>query len=86
MRVPRKADEVTSWSEQAPEVPVEWFLHFSELHGVRHTQRVHIHAGRLAQLLGLDAPTSTKRELPPSPQGLRLQREALVKQLAAECQ
>ncbi len=51
MREPREADEVTSWSEQAPEVLPEWFLHFSELHGVRHTQRVHIHARRLAQLL-----------------------------------
>ncbi len=51
MRGPRKADEIGLWSEQAPEVPGAWFLHSSELHGVRHTQRVHIHARRLAQLL-----------------------------------
>ena len=44
-------DEVTSWAAQAPEVPEEWFRHSSELHGVRHTQRVHIHARRLASLL-----------------------------------
>ena len=39
------------WADQAPEVPGEWFLHFSHLHGVRHTQRVHIHSRRLACLL-----------------------------------
>ncbi len=39
---------------------------------------------RRAKLLGLDVPT--KREAKPSPQGLRLQREALVEQLAAACQ
>ena len=41
---------------------------------------------RRAKLLGLDAPASTKRELPLSPQGLRLQREALVKQIRAQCE
>ncbi len=41
---------------------------------------------RRAKLLGLDAPTSTRRQAALSPQGLRLQREALVKQIAAECQ
>ena len=51
MREPRMADGVRLWSEQAPEVQAEWFLHFSELHGVRHTQRVHIHADRLASKL-----------------------------------
>jgi DNA-binding CsgD family transcriptional regulator len=40
---------------------------------------------RRAKLLGLDAPTSAKRELPLSPQGLRLKREAMVRQIAAEC-
>ncbi len=39
---------------------------------------------RRAKLLGLDVPA--KREAKPSPQGLRLQREALVEQLAAGCQ
>ena len=29
----------------------EWFAHFSWLHGVRHTQRVHIHAQRLVREL-----------------------------------
>ncbi len=40
---------------------------------------------RRAKLLGLDAPTSARREEPLSPQGLRLQREALVRQIRAEC-
>ena len=44
-------EEVTFWATQAPEVPSEWFLHSSELHGARHTQRVHIHSRRLACLL-----------------------------------
>ncbi len=48
MRAPGTADEVRLLEQQAPEVPAEWFLHFSELHGVRHTQRVHVHARRLA--------------------------------------
>jgi HD superfamily phosphodiesterase len=34
-----------------PEVAERWFLHFSRLHGVTHTQRVHIHAMRLLELL-----------------------------------
>ncbi len=52
-RLGRRAasEEVRLWSEQAPEVAPEWFRHFSELHGVRHTQRVHVHAERLASLL-----------------------------------
>ena len=41
---------------------------------------------RRAKLLGLDAPASTRREAAVSPQGLRLQREALVRQIAAECE
>ncbi len=40
---------------------------------------------RRAKLLGLDAPAPARREEPLSPQGLRLQREALVKQIRAEC-
>ena len=44
-------EEVTSWAARAPKVPEEWFRHSSDLHGVRHTQRVHIHARRLACLL-----------------------------------
>ena len=41
----------------APEVPVEWFaVPPSSTHGVRHTQRVHIHARRLTTQLGWPEP------------------------------
>jgi len=43
--------EAAAWVARAPDVPAAWFRHESRLHGVRHTQRVHIHAQRLAELL-----------------------------------
>jgi HD superfamily phosphodiesterase len=46
--------EARAWAKRAPEVPEEWFLRYSSLHGVRHTQRVHIHAQRLLGELGWD--------------------------------
>jgi putative nucleotidyltransferase with HDIG domain len=45
-------DEVGAWVARAPAVPSEWFVRESRLHGVTHTQRVHIHAQRLADELG----------------------------------
>jgi len=47
---PDTADAV-AWLARAPQVPAAWFLHPSALHGVRHTQRVHIHAQRLTRAL-----------------------------------
>ena len=47
--------ELARWAARAPEVPAAWFLHASRLHGVSHTQRVHIHAQRLTELLAWDA-------------------------------
>ena len=41
------ADEALAWAAKAAEVPDSWFARRSWLHGVRHTQRVHIHAQRL---------------------------------------
>jgi len=46
-----QADDAGTWAGQAADVPAEWFTHFSWLHGVRHTQRVHIHAQRLVHEL-----------------------------------
>jgi hypothetical protein len=43
--------DVATWAARAPRVPPEWFRHESRLHGVGHTQRVHIHAQRLAEVL-----------------------------------
>ncbi len=43
--------EARTWIAARPEVAERWFLHFSRLHGVTHTQRVHIHAKRLLELL-----------------------------------
>lgn len=45
------ADDAGAWAGQAADVPAQWFAHFSWLHGVRHTQRVHIHAQRLVREL-----------------------------------
>jgi HD superfamily phosphodiesterase len=45
------ADDAVAWAGRAAEVPPEWFAHSSWLHGVRHTQRVHIHARRLVREL-----------------------------------
>lgn len=53
-----EAGEVASWAARAPRVPPGWFAHDSRLHGVHHTQRVHIHAQRLAELLSLHADDS----------------------------
>ena len=39
------------WAQRAPQVDETWFRRRSSLHGVRHTQRVHIHAHRLTQEL-----------------------------------
>jgi HD superfamily phosphodiesterase len=50
------ADEARAWLARAPAVPEDWFAHFSWLHGVRHTQRVHIHAQRLTEELRWDEP------------------------------
>jgi len=45
--------DAKAWRALAPKVPVEWFaVPPSWTHGVRHTQRVHIHAQRLTTELG----------------------------------
>jgi len=44
--------EAARWAARAPHVPEGWFVRRSALHGVRHTQRVHIHAQRLTAHLG----------------------------------
>jgi HD superfamily phosphodiesterase len=46
------ADDAGAWASRAAAVPAEWFVRPSWLHGVRHTQRVHIHARRLVRELG----------------------------------
>ena len=51
MRSAPHADDASAWAGQTADVPAEWFAHFSSLHGVRHTQRVHIHAQRLVREL-----------------------------------
>jgi hypothetical protein len=48
----REDDSVARWAERAPDVRDDWFRRRSDLHGVRHTQRVHIHAQRLVEALG----------------------------------
>jgi len=60
----RTRAEAATWAARAPRVPAEWFarglvrsatrgtVRGSSLHGVRHTQRVHIHAQRLTRELG----------------------------------
>ena len=48
----RDQEDAARWAARAPHVPARWFLHFSDVHGVRHTQRVHIHAQRLTEQLG----------------------------------
>ena len=45
------ADDAGAWAGRAADVPAEWFARSSWLHGVHHTQRVHIHAQRLAREL-----------------------------------
>jgi len=44
--------DAAAWAARAPDVPAEWFVRRSTLHGVSHTQRVHIHAQRLTAELG----------------------------------
>jgi putative nucleotidyltransferase with HDIG domain len=48
----RDQEDAARWATRAPHVPAHWFLHFSRVHGVLHTQRVHIHAQRLTEQLG----------------------------------
>jgi putative nucleotidyltransferase with HDIG domain len=48
--------DAAAWASRAPEVPAEWFVRRSTLHGVSHTQRVHIHAQRLTGELGWAQP------------------------------
>lgn len=43
--------DVAAWAASAPRVPADWFVRSSTLHGVMHTQRVHIHAQRLTGAL-----------------------------------
>ena len=45
------ADGARAWAGRAADVPTQWFVRESELHGVRHTQRVYIHAQRLVSEL-----------------------------------
>ena len=44
--------EAEAWAARAPSVPESSFTRLSRLHGVRHTQRVHVHAQRLAADIG----------------------------------
>jgi HD superfamily phosphodiesterase len=49
--------DMEAWKALAPAVPAAWFVRSrSSLHGVRHTQRVHIHAQRLTAQLDWPAP------------------------------
>lgn len=47
----RDAQDAARWALRAPQVPEEWFLRRSRLHGVAHTQRVHVHVQLLAERL-----------------------------------
>jgi hypothetical protein len=51
-------DEAAFWLGRAPRVRGDWFTRRSRLHGVAHTQRVHIHAQRLTELL--DSPLADR--------------------------
>jgi hypothetical protein len=44
-------DDAAAWARRAADVPAAWFARSSRLHGVSHTQRVHIHAQRLLRKL-----------------------------------
>jgi HD superfamily phosphodiesterase len=46
------AEQAALWVPRAPEVPQHWFRRYSRLHGVKHTQRVHVHVRRLTEELG----------------------------------
>lgn len=45
------AEHAARWALRAPQVPEEWFRRRSRLHGVAHTQRVHVHVQLLAERL-----------------------------------
>jgi HD superfamily phosphodiesterase len=45
------ADDAGAWAGRAADVPAGWFTRDSWLHGVRHAQRVHVHARRLVRAL-----------------------------------
>jgi HD superfamily phosphodiesterase len=51
MHVSPDEDDARAWAGRAPDVTACWFVRQSGLHGVRHTQRVHIHAQRLVREL-----------------------------------
>jgi HD superfamily phosphodiesterase len=46
--------DAARWAARSPDVSGDWFRHYSRLHGVGHTQRVHIHAQRLLGERGRD--------------------------------
>lgn len=54
MMIPPDDTDAEAWAALVPDVRPEWFVRQSSLHGVRHTQRVHIHARRLASELRRD--------------------------------
>jgi HD superfamily phosphodiesterase len=43
--------EARAWLAHRPDVAQDWFRRYSRLHGVTHTQRVHVHAQRLLEHL-----------------------------------
>jgi hypothetical protein len=43
--------EARAWLARRPDVDPDWFRRFSSLHGITHTQRVHVHAQRLLERL-----------------------------------
>lgn len=49
--MPSHDGDAKAWAALAPQVPEDRFVRHSTLHGVRHTQRVHIHAQRLTSEL-----------------------------------
>lgn len=54
------------WVARAPRIDPDWFARPWSLHGIRHTQRVHIHAQRLTRELGwaeLDAQLALRAAL-----------------------
>ena len=51
----RAREEAEIWAARAPHVDANWFAHVSVVHGVSHTQRVHVHVQRLAGALGWGA-------------------------------
>jgi putative nucleotidyltransferase with HDIG domain len=52
MPISPKDPDLETWAALAPDVPPCLFVHESSLHGVRHTQRVCVHARRLTRELG----------------------------------